>query len=253
MDISLGFVALVCVACFLAGIMNASGGSGGLLSIPSFMLAGLDSHFAIGTNKVQAIMGLGLAVIRYARRGFINAKVALVSVICSVCGAVIGSNLSLLASDRLLMYLMFAILPFCAWAILGGKSVDHGRPEGVTVTPKLLAIVGAIALACGIYDGFYGPGSGTFLVVALGMFTDMGVKTVSAHAKVINLSDNLAALVVFLINGRVVVWLGILGGVCSMLGAWIGAGAVMKSGAKIMKPLLLLALVLLVVNLITKL
>ena len=252
MDISLALVLLVCVACFLAGIMNASGGSGGLLSIPALMIAGLDPHHAIGTNKVQAIMGLTVAVIRYIKGGFIHWQLAIPCIICGAGGAVLGSNLSLLASDKLLIYLMFALLPLCAWAIFSGKSVDHGRTEDVTVTPKLLATMGLIALVCGFYDGFYGPGSGTFLVVALGIFTPLGVKTAAAHAKVINLCDNLAAFVVFLVNGKVLVWLGIVAGICGMVGAWIGAGAVMKNGAKIMKPLLLVALLLLVVNLITK-
>ena len=253
MDISIGMVLVVCVACFLAGIMNASGGSGGLISIPSLMLAGLDAHHAIGTNKIQAIFGLGLAVIRYARQGFLNVKLCIPCIICGAIGAIGGSNLSLHVSNTVLVYLMFALLPFCAWAVLGGKGVDPTRPEGVTVTAKLLVTMGAIALICGFYDGFYGPGSGTFLVVGLGLLTPLGVKTASAHAKVINLSDNVAALVVFLINGSAVVWLGLMAGVCAMVGAWIGAGAVMKNGAKIMKPLLLLALVLLIVNLITKL
>ena len=252
MDISIGLVIVACVACFLAGIMNASGGSGGLLTIPGFMLCGLDPHYAIGTNKVQAIMGLGLAVVRYIRGGFVNWKLAIPCVVGSVTGAVVGSNLSLLASDKLLIYLMFAVLPLCAWAILSKKGVGEERDETVTVTPKLLVTLGIIALVCGFYDGFYGPGSGTFLVVAISMLTDLGVKTTAAHAKVINFSDNLAAFVVFLVNGRMVLWLGILGGACAMAGAWIGSGAVMKSGAKIMKPLLLVALVLLVINLVTK-
>ena len=136
--------------------------------------------------------------------------------------------------------------------LLSKKGVSEERSAEVVVTPKLLATLGIIALVCGFYDGFYGPGSGTFLVVGLSLLTPLGVKTVSAHAKVINLCDNLAAFVVFLVNGRMVIWLGVLVGICSMVGAWIGAGAVMKSGAKIMKPLLLVALILLVINLITK-
>ena len=252
MDISIGLVIVACVACFFAGIMNASGGSGGLLSVPALMLCGLDPHDAIGTNKVQAIMCLGLAVFRYAKNGFINWKLAIPCVLGSVTGAVLGSHLSLLASDKLLIYLMFAILPVCAWATLSKKGVSDDRDETVTVTPKLLVTLGIVALVCGFYDGFYGPGSGTFLVVVLTLLTDLGVKTVAAHAKVINFSDNLAAFVVFLLNGRMVLWLGILVGACSMIGAWIGAGAVMKSGAKMMKPLLLVALVLLVINLVTK-
>ncbi len=253
MSISLALVILVCVACFLAGVMNASGGSGGLITIPALMFAGLDSHFAIGTNKLQAIMGLGLAVVRYIKGGFINGKLALPCVVFGVSGAVLGSNLSLLASNTFLFYLMFALLPLCAWAVLSNKGISPDRSEELVITRKLLLTISAIALVCGFYDGFYGPGSGTFLVVALGMFTPLGVKTAAAHAKVINLCDNLAAVIVFLINGKVVVWLGLLGGACAMLGAWVGAGATMHNGAKFMKPLLLLALLLLVINLVVEL
>lgn len=253
MDISLALILVVCVACFLAGIMNASGGSGGLLSIPALMFAGLDPHLAIGTNKVQAVMGLGLAVARYIRGGFVRARLAIPCAVFGAGGAVLGSQLSLLASNTVLFYLMFALLPVCAWAVLSNKGVDAERSEDVVITAKLVATVAAIAFVCGVYDGFYGPGSGTFLVVGLGMFTTLGVKTVAAHAKIINLCDNIAAMVVFLLNGKAVVWLGVLAGACSMVGAWFGAGAVVQNGAKIMKPLLCVALVLLVVNLVTQL
>lgn len=253
MEISIWLVLVACVACFLAGIMNASGGSGGLLSVPALMLCGLDPHWAIGTNKVQATMGLFVAIGRYERNGFLDWRLVIPCALCGAGGAVLGSKVSLLVSNQVLMYCMFALLPLCAWAVLSGKGVDETRPEGVTVTKKLVLTMAAIAFCCGFYDGFYGPGSGTFLIVALGIFTPLGVKTASAHAKVINFSDNIAALIVFLINGRVLVWLGLLAGACGMIGAWVGAGAVIKDGSRIMKPLLLLALVLLVINLVTEL
>ncbi len=253
MDISIGLVVVVCVACFLAGIMNSSGGSGGLISVPSLMLSGLDSHQAIGTNKVQAVMGLTLAVVRYARGGFIKWQLAIPCAAGGAIGAIIGSNLSLLVSSDFLFYFMFVLLPICAWAVLSHKGVDPTRSEEIVITRKLILTVSLITLIVGMYDGFYGPGSGTFLVVAMGAFTPMGVKSVTAHAKVANLADNVAALIVFLINGKVVLWLGLLAGACNMIGAWIGSTAVMHNGAKIMRPLLILALVLLVINLIIEL
>ena len=96
-----------------------------------------------------------------------------------------------------------------------------------------------------MYDGFYGPGTGTFLIIAFTFFAKLDIKTANAQAKVINLTTNVTALVIFLINGQVLLPLGLAAALCNMIGGYIGAGLVMKNGAKIAKPSIILVLILL--------
>jgi len=107
------------------------------------------------------------------------------------------------------------------------------------------------ALIIGMYDGLYGPGTGTFLIIAFNVFAKMSLRQANAHTKVINFSTNVAALVVYLINGRVMIPLGIAAALSNMLGNYIGSGLVMTKGPKIVKPLIIFVLTLLLVKIIT--
>ena len=113
-----------------------------------------------------------------------------------------------------------------------------GRKTGLS--PK-----GRAALIIGAYDGFYGPGTGTFLIIAFTGFAKMSVRSANAHAKVINMTTNVTSLVVFLHSGQVLIVLGLAGAACCMLGNYIGSGLVLTKGTRIVRPVILVVLVLL--------
>lgn len=255
MEISWITFAIACPLCFLAGILNASAGSGGLISLPAFMIAGLPPHLAIGTNKLQAVMGMAAANVRFIRGGYLNYKLALPSILSAIIGSLIGSNLSLICNESVLSYLMFAILPFAAFFALNKKtftnshgSSSHERAQDVQITRKTYLIVCIFAAIIGCYDGFYGPGTGTFLIIAFTAFAHLEVRMASAQAKAINFTTNLTALIVFIASGNVLVLVGLAAGVCNIVGSWIGAGLVIDFGAKIMRPALAIALVLMLLK-----
>ena len=106
------------------------------------------------------------------------------------------------------------------------------------------------ALLIGVYDGLYGPGTGTFLIIAFTVFARMPIRSANAHTKVINLSTNVAALVVFLLHGQVLIPLGIAAALSNMLGNYFGSALVMTKGPKIVKPLIIIVLILLLVKII---
>lgn len=239
---------IVCPLCFLAGIMNASGGSGGLISLPALLLAGLPPHLAIGTNKLQAVCGMAIANIRFIKGGYLNLKLAIPSIAVAMAGSFIGSNLSLISDEDVLLYLMFLVLPIAAFFVFKKDAFIDDVPDEVVLDRRMYATVCASAFAIGIYDGFYGPGTGTFLILAFVGIARLSVRVASAQAKAINFSTNLTALFVFLAHGEVLVILGLAAGLCNMIGCWIGAGLVIKSGARIMKPAIVIALILLAVK-----
>lgn len=126
---------------------------------------------------------------------------------------------------------------------------DYGTYE--IILNKYTYITACLAaFFIGIYDGFYGPGTGTFLIIAFTVFAKMSVKTANAQAKVINLTTNITALIIFILNGQVIFEIGIVAAICNMAGGYIGAGLVMKNGTKIVKPSILFALFLLVLKVV---
>ncbi|MFR7518906.1 MAG: TSUP family transporter [Mediterraneibacter faecis] len=121
---------------------------------------------------------------------------------------------------------------------------DEGSEE-ITLNRRTYLTATIAAFIVGCYDGFYGPGTGTFLIIAFTVFAHLNIQTANAQAKVINLTTNLTALAIFLYNGQGVLSLGLASAACNMLGGYIGAGLVMKNGSKIARPSIVFVLFLL--------
>ena len=209
---------LVCPMVFLAGLIDAVAGGGGLISLPAYLIAGLPAHNAIATNKMSSSMGTTIATVRYGMAGFIPWKVASFCVVTAMIGSQLGARLALMLSDRAFTIVMLVILPVTAWYVLRGKVLDaEYEPFGAKKT-TLLSMV--IALAVGVYDGFYGPGTGTFLLLLLTALGHMPLQMANGTTKAINLTSNITALVVFLLNGKVLLPLGIVAGLFNIAGNW---------------------------------
>ena len=147
--------------------------------------------------------------------------------------------------EKILSYVLIIILPISAFLVLNKKLFNDEGSDEITLDRRTYLTATLAAFIIGCYDGFYGPGTGTFLIIAFTIFAKLSIKTANAQAKVINLTTNITSLVVFLFNGQVLIPLGLAAAVCNMLGGYIGAGLVMKNGSKIAKPSILLVLVLL--------
>lgn len=236
---------IVCPLLFLAGFVDAIGGGGGLISLPAYLLAGLPVHQAIATNKLSSACGTTLATLRFIKNGLVNLKFAIPSVITAVIGSSIGAKLSLLADESLMEHLLFIILPIAAFIVLNKNLFKDTVDASLTLNTKTYLVSIVAAFIIGMYDGFYGPGTGTFLIIAFTVFGKMNVSTANAQAKVINLTTNITSLTIFLLNGQVLFSLGIAAALCNMMGGYLGAGLVMQKGSRIVKPIILLVLFLL--------
>lgn len=241
---------IVCPLVFLAGLIDSIAGGGGLISLPAYLAAGIPPHLAIGTNKLGSAMGTIVSTARFAKNGYIKIKLSLFAAVCAVIGSVIGAHLSLLASEKILKGMLIVILPIVAFYTLKKKDREDPSQANMLSEKKMFAVSMGAALIIGGYDGFYGPGTGTFLLLLLTGLAKMDVRSASGTTKVINLSSNIAALVTFLINGKVMIPLGIAAGIFCIAGHYIGSGLVVKNGMKIVRPVILVVLVCLFVKII---
>ena len=240
---------IVCPLVLLAGFVDAIGGGGGLISLPAYLLAGLPAHQAIATNKLSSTCGTGLATFRFVRQGLIDWKTAWPSMAAGLIGSWCGAHLSLLADADILEKVLYVVLPLAAVLVLR-KDVLKDRAEPFEDYRKTALIAAAAALVIGMYDGFYGPGTGTFLIIAFSLFAKMDVRAANGQCKAVNLTTNVTSLIVFLRGGQVVLVLGLAAAVCNMIGNWLGSGLAIKAGAKITRPIILLVLLLLLLRII---
>lgn len=244
-------LALILPMVFLAGFVDAIGGGGGLISLPAYMIAGLPPHLAIGTNKLSSSMGTAVATLKYARNGYMVWSLCAVGIVAAVIGSSAGAHAMLGVSDTVLNIFMLIALPVIAFYVFKKKDlVSKGAPFSRAATAVLVAV---IACAVGFYDGFYGPGTGTFLILLLTGLARIDVFKAAGITKAINLTTNIAALVVFLLNANVLVPLGLLAGVFNIGGNYLGATMFQNRGSQIVRPIILVVLVVFAVHLIAQL
>ena len=238
---------IVCPLVLLAGFVDAIGGGGGLISLPAYLLAGLPPHQAIATNKLSSTCGTALTTYRFARQGLIRWAMALPCIAAGVSGAFAGAKLSLLVDSDILTRVLYVVLPVTAILVLR-KNTLRENTEPIENRKKTILIAAAISLGVGVYDGFYGPGTGTFLIILFSMLAKLDVRASNGLCKAVNLTTNATSLIVFLRGGQVLIALGLTAAACNMLGNWLGSGMALKSGVRITRPIILLVLLLLLLR-----
>ena len=245
MTLSLQTFLIVCPMLFLAGLVDAIGGGGGLISLPAYLLAGVPIHQAVATNKLSSTCGTTLTTLRFIRQGLVNWKLALPTIAAAILGSSLGANASLATEDGIMEKILFAVLPVVAFLVLNPKLFHDNAETALVMTPKILLAAVLSSFVVGMYDGFYGPGTGTFLIVAFTVFARLSLRTANAQAKVINLTTNITSLTIFILNGQVIFLLGLVAALCNMAGNYVGAGLAMKGGSRITRPVIILVLALL--------
>ena len=236
---------IVCPLLFLTGFVDAIGGGGGLISLPAYLFAGLPIHSAIATNKLSSACGTSLTTIRFIRNGLVSVRLAVPSVIAAMIGSFCGARLSLMVQEDVMRQVLLIVLPVAAFFVLNPHLFPDRETASLSLNRRTYVTAVIAAFVIGAYDGFYGPGTGTFLIIAFTVFAKMSVRSANAHAKVINMTTNVTSLVVFLHSGQVLIVLGLAGAACCMLGNSIGSGLVLTKGTRIVRPVILVVLVLL--------
>lgn len=236
-------VLLVCIGVFCASFMDAIGGGGGIISLPTYLLAGLPMHFALGTNKLSSCIGTVASTVRYVKNGYVNWFLGIPSIALALIGAHLGTKLHLAMDEKYLKLVLILVLPVIAVILLRKKDLPE---EWLPLKQwRRCAIIWAASLIFGAYDGFYGPGTGTFLLLTFCYLGKIDVRTASGNVKLVNLSSNIGALATSLAAGKVIIPLGLTAAVFSIAGQYLGAGLALKNGSKIVRPVILVVLFLL--------
>lgn len=233
---------IVCPLVFLAGFIDSIAGGGGLISLPAYLLAGLPAHLASGTNKMSAVFGTALATGKYAREGRIRWKAALPAAAAALPGAWLGAQLQLLIPERAVQAFMLVAIPVVALTILLRRNAMEQPRAGREAKVWLCALIG---LVIGAYDGFFGPGTGTFLMLAFTFFGGMDLVTAGGSAKLVNLASNLAAMASFASSASALPALALPAALCSMAGNYLGSRLAVQKGARIIRPMFFVVLALL--------
>ena len=239
---------LLFAAAFLAGFVDSIAGGGGLISIPAMLIAGIPPLMTLGTNKLQSQFGALSATIAYARRGHVDLKSQTPMAMMASLGGMLGAALATFVSAEALRMLMPVLLVVIAvyFAVKPNLSDIDGRRRmpafvfGLTLVPLI-----------GLYDGIFGPGTGSFFMLAFVSLSGFGMLKATAHTKLLNLGSNVGAFLVFLASGAILWKIGLMMGLGQFLGAQVGSRFAMKSGAKIIKPLLIVSCLAMAIKLIS--
>ena len=237
MELGFDIIALLVGVAFVAGMIDAIAGGGGLITIPALLAAGVPPVAAIATNKLQSTIGTGGAVIAFARGGHIEFRRFAVPALGAFAGSAVGAFILTRIDSGFLAALLPALLVAMAlYYCFAPKMSDIDRKS--RAGPLLLA---AAAIVIGCYDGFFGPGTGSFLTTALVAIFGLGLIRAVAHAKLLNLASNVAGLAVLVAGGHVLWITGLAMAVGSTAGGQVGAHFAMRFGAGIARPLLIVS------------
>jgi uncharacterized membrane protein YfcA len=249
---AVGFLPLcfLVVAAFLAGLMDSVAGGGGLISLPATLLVGVPPHLALGTGKFMASVGTMAAFLTYARSGMVAWRIVATGTAFSLLGAVAGTQTALHLDSALLGRVILVLLPVAAaLTFLPVKRNAGGQAPGKRA---LWLITPLICVCIGFYDGFFGPGTGSFMLLALHFFLGLHLVAASATAKAFNLASNLSSLVVFVINGEVFYAIALPMALACMSGNILGARLALKKGPGLVRRMLLASLSLLFLSLLAR-
>ena len=252
MDELIRLYLIVCPLIFLGGFVDSVAGGGGLITLPAYLMAGLPTHMAMGTNKVVNAIGTGTAALRYLKSGKVRVRIAVISAAGALAGSAIGTRIALLIPEDILKILMLVALPVVAVVLTVKK--DFGR-EGSTPAKAYssryeAAAAALIGLLIGCYDGLVGPGTGIFMIMAFTVALSMDLITASGCTKIGNLASNVASAVIFILNGKVFWALAVPAALCNAIGGYCGARYAIRGGSGKIRGMIFLVLGLMFVKML---
>lgn len=240
---------LLLAAGFFGGLVDSMAGGGGLITLPALIAAGLPPHVALASNKVQSAIGTTVSTYRYLRSGWVLPKLGALGFAFSFAGSWSGAWTVL----RVPASSLEAVIPLLIIIVAGvtflrrnfGMNEQHRE-----IGSREYTLAAGFAFVLGFYDGFFGPGTGSFLAFGFVLLFQFGFLRATAHAKLLNLASNYAAILAFAFSITIAWSIAIPMGIANIAGAWTGAGLAIKGGSKVIKPVFGLVLLGLLVKLL---
>lgn len=249
MDLSLSYelIGLLFVAGILAGFVDAIAGGGGLIALPVLLFAGLSPAQALATNKLQGSFGTLSSSLYFVRRGLVDLRAVTNMIVCTFVGAALGTILVQQIDPGFLTAVIPVLLILIAIYFLLSPQIGE---EDAHQRMGSLAFALTIGFGVGFYDGFFGPGTGSFFAIAFVSLMGFGLTKATAHTKVLNLTSNIASLLFFIAGGQVVWTLGLVMALGQLIGGRLGATLVMLKGSKLVRPLVVCVCILMSIKLL---
>jgi uncharacterized membrane protein YfcA len=234
MELAWYVVAGLAVTAFFAGTVDAIAGGGGLITLPALLATGMSPHQALGTNKGQSVWGSAAALVSFWRADRVDRKQAVFAFPLGLIGSLIGAQIVLLIDKDALRPVVIGMLIGAAVLLLVKK------PSEVTGERRHAASLALVlAFVIGAYDGFFGPGTGTFLIVGFVALCGKSMTRATADAKVVNFASNLAALGAFARDGSVMWQVALPMAIGQLAGGLLGARLALRGGARLIRAVVL--------------
>ncbi|MDU3335157.1 sulfite exporter TauE/SafE family protein [Paraclostridium bifermentans] len=231
-------ILFLCLGGFLAAFVDSIAGGGGLISMPVLLMAGLPAHLALGTNKFAGAFGCFSSAYKYSKSGKTNIELLKKLIPFSILGCLLGVKCVLSISENILNILVFLMILIVALYTYLKK--DLGKEDKFENLSKENIKKGIImAFALGFYDGFFGPGTGTFLTFAFIKIYGFDFLHASANTKILNFTSNFTALILFMFSGQILYKVAIFYAISMVLGGYIGAKVAINKGSQLIKPIFL--------------
>lgn len=248
MEIELWQYAAVFFLIGFSGFIDSIAGGGGLISVPTYLALGMPAELILGTNKCVSSTGTTFAVFRYVKNRTIIWQTVIYAIVAALVGSAIGASLSSYLSRNLIFTLLLVVIPvlFYLQARHMKSILQSARPELTRDQIIFRAILAGFFI--GGYDGIFGPGTGTFLLLAFMVFLHMSTREACANARIVNYASNVSAFIYFLIQGRIfwpVAMVAIAGSIC---GNWLGSGLVIRDADRVVVPVFRFVLLLLMLK-----
>lgn len=240
MPFGTGETAFLAACVFFAGIVDALAGGGGLITLPAYLAVGLNPAHILGTNKLASCLGTIVSTIRYHRALKFSIADFIPVIAASMAGAWLGARAAILVDPSWIRPMLLAALPLIAFLVWSKK--DFGAADDSASLSRAERRRRGILIAApiGAYDGFFGPGTGTFFAIAFARWGKHDLLGATARAKILNLVSNVSALAAFIWAGRLDWKVGLTMSLLSIAGHWVGAQLGVKKGAALIRPAVVL-------------
>lgn len=233
------------LASFLAGFLDAIAGGGGLITIPAYLITGLPVHMVYACNKFAAACGTSIATLRYYRNKMVDIPVGLLAAAGAFLCSAVAAKIVLVLDEHTLKTMLLVILPVAAVITLANKNMGNDDHSDQFSRRKKFTLAVLIGGLIGLYDGLFGPGTGTFALIAFCLILKYDMRTATGNAKFLNLASNYASLAVYILAGTVYWKVAIPAAVLNICGNYVGAGVAIKKGAAVIRKMLIVVIVLL--------
>lgn len=240
---------ILAVLAFVAGFIDAVVGGGGLIQLPALLIQFPQTNLPtlFGTNKIAALSGTIIAAVQYAKKVKFNLALLLIISLFAYLASGAGAKIVSLLDVQMLKPIILVIL--IAIAIYTIFKKDLGAIQLKQISLKKQMIYGSfIGIIVGFYDGFFGPGTGSFLVLGFVLFLGMDFMHASAYAKIVNCITNLSALVVFINQGNYLLNIAVLMGVSNIIGSYLGSHMAIKKGNAFIRNIFIFIVMLMIIR-----